>query len=343
MRPTEPDMTAGNLLATFPGMTINNGLRSEDLSFWAAHLRIGMGLTSLEGFLTSLLGGFLPVAARTGVTVALLPEPAGIRVRIGGVVPLSATDPRPFSLNQTYTFESAVLTIHVETVVAPSSGRQFVRRCLLAHAEQLNAHRLTLTASGIGGSQEGVFVWARYGFVPTAGDWNAMRRWGLRTLGQDEAALPALRDAVHAILMDPEPVSLRRLVHLSWLAQDRVAAKNFLDGLLSSNVSWKGRLDLTDDADANWIRAYADTAPVERFQPLLPAPSGQSVAPPGLVPEPEPEAPGYAGSGYDEPELVELLAARIAEKEGTIEDVKEEYPGLVAKVQAALDRQRTQT
>lgn len=338
-------MAIGNLSSTFPEIAVENNLKSADLTFWATHLRRGATAVSLEEFVTTLLGDFLPVAARRGMKMTLFHETNGIRIQINGSAALSDQDDRPFSLNQTYTVESGVFTIHLETVVAPRKGQAFVRSCLLAHARLFTVRRLTLSASSIGGSQEGVFVWARYGFVPTVEDWDIMRRWGLRELDRASGALPGVRDTVRLILLDPVPISLRRLVHLSWTAADQNAAKSFLDRLLTANLSWNGELDLTDAASVNWIAAYAESGrPVggglDRFQALLPAPSGRSVAPPEPqpAPEPEPESRGYAGTGLSEQDLVELLAAKITEKEAGMDDVRKEYPELVAKVQAVLDR-----
>ncbi|MFB9838060.1 hypothetical protein [Actinoallomurus acaciae] len=345
MHPDQPNMAIGNLSSAFPEIAVENKLKSADLTFWGTHLRRGATTVSLEEFVTALLGDFLPGTARRGLKVTLFPEANGIRIQVNGSAALSDQDDRPFSLNQTYTVESGVLTIHVETVVAPKKGQAFVRSCLLAHARLFTVGRLTLSASSIGGSQEGVFVWARYGFVPTVEDWDIMRRWGLRELDGTSGALSGVRDTVRPILLDPVPIALRRLVHFSWTAADQKAAKSFLDRLLTANLSWKGALDLTDAASANWIAAYAESGRpgdgLDRFQALLPAPSGRSVAPPEPQAEPEPESQGYGGTGLSEQDLVNLLAAKITDKEAGMEDVRKEYPELVAKVQAVLDRSRT--
>lgn len=303
---------------------------------------------SLAQFITSLLG-FLQPPQRPGMTIRLFHESTGLRVKVEGMATLSDQDPkkRPFSMNQEYTGDGERLNVKLETVVAPGHGRQFVR-AILSQARALNVRQLKLDASSVGGSQEGVFVWARYGYTPTDEDWTAMRSWGLTKLdesqGQSTAAVEEgtvrdvlgrmpgeLKQKLRRILLDPSPMALRRLVHLSW--QDKTVT-GFLNPLLASGFSWKGELDLDDAKSFEWIKNYAGGTPIG--EDLLPAeseeqrdPRQQEVA----LEEDEPLGPAPEESiGF----LAALVASCAAEDyEEMLAELHSDYgkwPGFVDRV-----------
>jgi hypothetical protein len=160
------------------------------------------------------------------------------------------------------------LSVHVEGVVAIGKGREFVQSSLLNQASLLNVRRITLKASTIGGSQEGVFAWARYGFIPSAEDWDSMRRWGLERVER----LPGeVKASIAKSLGDPSPKALRWIVHLSW--KNPALVKKFLDAMLSHSLSWNGDIDLADQSSRDWITRYAgrvnDPAQYEALLPTL--------------------------------------------------------------------------
>lgn len=271
----------------------------------------------------------------------------GVRLIANTTEPLSRTNSlkRPFSLVQVYRPDAGRLVVHLETVAAPQHGREYIR-LLFAHARDLAATRFTLTASMIGGSQEGVFAWARYGFVPLLQDWDDMRRSGLAALDGDPEPLRPHNTALRDILLDPSPKALRRLVHHCW--KRKGATVDFLNATLTSHVSWKRELDLADDAGCSWLQAYASlpnaSEHLDTFTPLLPAPSARLSAPLPVLPvePPADEDLEKADNPFDltEDEMVSLLVGQIRAQEITLDEVVEEYgttrPEIVQKVRAAL-------
>jgi hypothetical protein len=346
--PEDQKAAADRLAERFPGIMIDGKLDERDDAFWAKYMTDSGRPRSLVEFVESLLGGLLGEPQRAGVRIMLFTEPggssadmsAGIRVVVSTQAPLSDADKRPFSLTQVYRVDGGRLTVHVETVVAPKLGRQFVRSSLLTEAATLNAKMLTLSASSIGGSQEGVFAWARYGFVPTTDDWNKMRRWGLAKLKQEELA--AVREAgAGDILLDADPKAVRRLVHLAWQKGGEVT--KFLNNVLSSNFSWRGELDLTDEKSRKWIEAYASDEQAS-FDALLPEASAVLTPPPQEVSTPppqevsgKPDEPDASTTDSDDEQTITSLVAAIKEGNGSLEDLEEEYesrPEIIKAVRA---------
>jgi hypothetical protein len=349
--PDDQTVATARLQEVLPGITITGNLDEKDDRFWETYMKTGSAPMSLEQFVRSLLLDVLPVAARTGVTVELFSQGAlpasgdgqtnvmgkGIRVIVDTTAPLTAADPRPFGLTQVYTAVDGRVSVHVEGVVAVGKGREFVQSSLLSQATLLNARRITLKASGIGGSREGVFAWARYGFLPSQEDWHSMRRWGLERLGRLDGEVKA---SVAKSLGDPSPEALRWIVHLSWKNPD--AVKKFLDGMLSSPLSWHGDIDLDDPSSRAWITRYAGRVnDPAQYETLLPKLLEQGVPPPSLEVEAPVAEPEGAVSEEQMTEMVRQCVQSINDGDGTIEDVQNEYeddyPGLVARVQAHPD------
>lgn len=270
----------------FPGINFDNKLTDPEPRLD----KLGITLTDLA---RSLLGGFLNKKQRKGVTIILLPEGGkGIRIRINTTSPLSPRDERPFSLNQAYSEENGLRILHIETIVAPGEGKRFFKSNLLPQAEQLGIQKITLNASGIGGSREGILAWARYGFVPTPEAWNEMRSYGLGLLKSEKNKnLAPFRSQLEAALQDSSPEALRWLIYLSWKEREaqqgkegkkevegqrkKGAAADFLDRVLGHNT-WDGELDLTDPDSRKWIQTYVNAAKPEdqltTFEHLLKEP-----------------------------------------------------------------------
>lgn len=346
--PEDQTVAVASLQEDFPGITIKGGLDGKDDRFWETYMRTASAPLTLEQFVRSLLLDVLPVAARTGVAIDLFSEGAlpaagggqtdvmgkGVRVVVETTAPLTAGDPRPFGLTQVYTAVDGRVHVHVEGVVAIGRGRQFVTSSLLGQARLLDVRRITLKASGIGGSQEGVFAWARYGFTPSPEAWDSMRRWGLERVDR----LPGdVKGSIAKALGDPSPKALRWIVHLSWQNPD--AVKKFLDAMLSSGVSWQGDIDLDDQSSRDWITRYAGRVnDPAQYETLLPKLLEQGIPPPPLTVDAPPEAPKPAVSEEQMKLMVELCVESINKDEGTIEDVANDYeadfPGIVARVQA---------
>jgi hypothetical protein len=346
--PEDQTVATAGLQEAFPGIRIQGKLDGKDDRFWETYMKSGSAPMTLEQFVKSLLLGFLPVGARSGVTIDLFSEGAlpesgggqtdvmgkGIRAVVETKPPLTAADPRPFGLTQVYTAVDGRVSVHVEGVVAINKGREFVQSSLLSQASLLNARRITLKASSIGGSQEGVFAWARYGFTPSQEDWDSMRRWGIERLER----LPGdVKASIAKSLGDPSPKALRWIVHLSW--KNPGAVKKFLDAMLSSSLSWHGDIDLDDQSSRDWIARYAGRVnDPAQYETLLPKLLEQGVPPPTLKAEAPVEPPKAAVSEEQMAQMVLLCVDAINRDQGTIEDVRNDYehdyPGLVARVQA---------
>jgi hypothetical protein len=350
--PEDQTVATAGLQEVFPGITIQGGgLDGKDDRFWETYMKMGSAPMTLEQFVRSLLLDFLPVASRTGVTIDLFSEGAlpesgggqtngmgkGIRVVVATTAPLTAADPRPFGLTQVYKAVDGRVSVHVEAVVAVGKGREFVQSSLLNQSSLLDVRRITLTASMIGGSQEGVFAWARYGFTPSPEDWDSMRRWGLERVGR----LPGdVKASIAKSLGDPSPKALRWIVHLSWKNPD--AVKTFLDAMLSRSLSWHGDIDLADQSSRDWIRRYAGRVnDPAQYETLLPKLLEQGIPPPPLVVEAPVEKPKAAVSEEQMTQMVRLCVDAINGGEGTIQEVQtdyeHDYPGLLARVQAHPD------
>jgi hypothetical protein len=339
----------GQLAARFPGIKISGKLGPQDDAFWDRYMRRQSVPLTLPEFVESLLGGFLGPQQREKVQIEMFSEGSaaeavesrGVRVSVNTAVPLSDKDSRPFSLTQVYLADEGRLKIHLEGVVAPGRGRQFVGTSLLAQAKALGGRKLTLSASSIGGSQEGVFAWARYGFVPTVKDWDEMRRWGLARLAGAEDDLAALHKAgVEEILLDPAPKAVRRLVYLAWEMKEPVTT--FLNHLLSSHVSWKGELDLAEPESLRWIEAYAGGESLGQFTGLRPEAS-KELSPPPDVEDKEPELTDVGPTSFklEDDDTAKLLADSIKSGDATWEDLEEEYgtkPEIIKKVRALLKK-----
>jgi hypothetical protein len=338
--------TAKALESTFPGINIEYLLNEKDEVFWQKYLRNTSGPVTLGIFITSLLAEFLPAQVRPGLKITLRSEGTGgtdvskgIRIQVETAGPLVASDKRKFTLTQAYHAEDGELKIYLEAVVAPTLGRPFVKTSLLAQARLFSAAKIELKASMIGGSQEGVFVWARYGFIPVKPDWDDMRRQGLAKLEKDPALLEQVRGPLSQALLDPGPAALRRVVYLSWTAPEiiRPSLKSFLDTMLTCNVSWNGELLLTDPASNAWIEAYANGVAAEQFTKLLPVISGSQ--PPPAIEEKkdeEPEEDKNPFGEFTEEEVIELLAANVASGEASEQELRQEHPKLADRVMARV-------
>lgn len=342
--------TAKALQSTFPGITIEYLLNEKDEDFWKKYLRKSSGPVTLGMFIVSLLADFLPVNVRPGLTITLRSEgidstgvSKGIRVQVETAGPLVSTDKRSFTLTQVYLAEDGKLKIYVESVVAPTQGRQFVRTSLLAQAKLFGVAKIELKASMIGGSQEGVFVWARYGFIPVRLAWDAMRRWGLAKLAENPALLEQVRGPLSQALLDPAPVALRRVVYLSWTAPKIIEEpmKIFLNTMLNCELGWYGELLLTDRISEAWIEAYANAVPAEQFAILLPVISGPQ--PPPVIEEKKEEQSEEDKNPFGmftEEEAIEMLTIKVFSEESSEQELREEYPELFDRVMARVRQLR---
>ncbi|MFI7382827.1 hypothetical protein [Streptomyces sp. NPDC049813] len=351
--------TAAALQQQFPGLTIESRLGAADDLFWTTHIRHGALPLSVVDLLTTLLG-FLGAEQRAGITVQFLSDgiiadglpgagrSKGVRLMIGGKVPLSTSDKlnRPFSLNQVYRLGATGLELYLESVVAPQHGRQYTQ-LLLTHAQDIGVTRFALLASMIGGSQEGVFAWARYGFVPEPDSWDAMRRSGLAVLAGDPEDLRAHNAELRDILLDPSPKALRRLVHRSWEWQG--ATVHLLNRVLVAELNWKGELDLSDQAGCRWLHTYARLPraadALDQFTALLPTPSPHLAPPAELPAQPDTAADSEEDAnpfGLDEDQEVSLLIENVRTGDATLAEIEAEYgekrPEVVTKVRAGLDK-----
>ena len=350
--PNDQIAAVQTLNSEFPSMTIEGNLDAAADAFWEKYMRVDDVPISLADFVRSLLA-FLTSEQRSGMKIQLFPDAGGLIVQVNGSQPLSDRDERPLSLNQAYKPSDGRLDMKLGSIVAPFHGKLFVRS-MVAQAKALNVRRLSLRASSIGGSQEGVFVWARYGYIPSAEQWSEMRGRGLTKL--DEApkhsptatatpeSVPAggaisgeLAERIRDILLDPSPLALRRLVHLSW--RDK-SVSPFLNQLLSSGWYWDGMLELGDDTSEAWITTYASggtvgddlvpAASVDKSDPRLPQIEGE---------DEQREPPSEEDMAY----LAAQLASQTGEKErkefvAELRDEFGQWEGIVERVLHLADQ-----
>ena len=161
--------------------------------------------------------------------------------------------------------EDGRLQVEIRSVYAPGRGRAVLGKGLLPLFDQVGVTRVWLDASGIGGSTDGVFAWARYGFVPFPRYWEKMRVRGHELLGEYKRA--QWRALAAQACDSADPRALRHLVELSWTAGEQ--AKEFLNRVLQADLTWEGELDLAHPADRAWIERYAAGAKAAEFAELL--------------------------------------------------------------------------
>ena len=264
------------LQGEFPKLTFISKLGDGDDAFWERFMRKGEAPLSLAGLIRSILDPFLEKAEKLGViTVDLTSDGAGeekdlaskgIRVNIDGKEPPSGKDPRPFGLNHVYRRKGSQLVAHIEQAVAPNRGRELFHNSLLPLFDSLGVSRISLRASASGGSNEGVFAWARYGFVPRQEDWDRMREEGRDLPSSRMKKLGPAGNSLRKIWEDDAPVAMRRMVYLAWEHRGEVqAVVNKVMGW-----PWNGELDLTDEASRTWIEKYTNREDWKTFRDLLP-------------------------------------------------------------------------
>lgn len=266
----------------YPKLKITSTIEEADEPFWKRYLvRDGRPLT-LAQLITSLLDPVLRDDLRTGVDVKLFATRSkgtchGVQIQVH----TAGAPGERFHLNQEYLVRDGKLTVHLENIEGKGGqGRDYIRGSLLPQAAQLGVTSIDLKAFTSGGQSGGVVAWARYGFVPTGTDWDAIRRHGLKLLAEPNHGVPD-EGQLRAALLCPAPVSVRLLVYLAW--RDGPATTDLVNRALSKYGSWDGALDLTDATSKAWITAYAANPPADQrltiFQPLLPALTGQQPPP----------------------------------------------------------------
>lgn len=238
---------------------------------------------SLDRFLLVLLEEVIPEGRRSGLRVGIHPileqvsdhssgelpkeRCTGVMFVIEGKMPLvddagggkagSTTVADKFAMTQSYQLVSGELSIHLTSVTARGRGGLFVQKCLLEQAQRYGVRFITLRASQIGSTADGLYAWARYGFIPDQQSWDHICRLGTQLLadagrtGQVTEALEELRN----VFLDAAPAALRRAVYLSW-TDATGSVRKYLNLALSAQAGWNGALDTHDPAAMEWARVY---------------------------------------------------------------------------------------
>ena len=260
-----PGKLAG-LIERYPRLAIGeSNLQETHDAFWEECVKQSLAeviAPALEAIAPDLADKALPF--RVTLRAA---GPRGVNISI-----TELENPHPRSVVQEVSEQDGALAVKLVSVYAPGKGKTIFKDGLLPVFAKLGVRRLTLEASSAGGSRDGMYVWARYGFVPLPDEWNRMRELGREaiqkgratSLGRtgefahtDLALPPAIGQRVDAILESTDPKALRNLVVLSWKHRDDPQVKALLDAMLSS--PWHGTLDLANAEDAGWLDTYANS------------------------------------------------------------------------------------
>lgn len=257
----------GDLRDAYPNVRegLHAGVTSGQADeFWQAHLA-GKDLAALvDAMLRDFLGAEEKAGKEITISVMYASGQLGLRVDIEG----DEEGARTTSVNQWFSVDDdGELRVELRSVYAQGRGRAFMGKGLLPFFDALGVTRIWLDASGIGGSNDGVFAWARYGFVPFPQYWATMQDYGNKLL-RGEYRDVAWRGRAAEVLASGDPKALRHLVELSWTTGD-AAAKKFLNRVLQADLTWEGELDLADADSRRWIERYAAGAGADRFSELL--------------------------------------------------------------------------
>ncbi len=248
----------------------SSSITEKDDTFWDKH----MMKKSLSVIIDEMLDKYLaPEQKVLPITVTLLgsTDPPGVRLIIE-VDNHKAIDEETFktrktifSLNQVFTKSTfGKFQVYIESVVATGGGKELFSNSLLPLYDSLKVKKISLSASRIGGGDDGVVAWARYGFLPDKARWEVMRQKGFElTKGNDEEWAQKLR----VIASKKSPGALRELVLLSW--ENRATVTPILNDMLRATISWPGTVDLTNKNDRAWIQKYTSRADAEEFKGIL--------------------------------------------------------------------------
>lgn len=231
--------------------------------FWQAHLA-GKDLARL---VHTMLRDVVTDEERTDrevfVSVMFSGGALGLKVEIEG----ESAEANRTAVNQWFSVDAdGELRVELRSVYAPGRGRALMGKGLLPFFDEAGVTRIWLDASGIGGGRDGVFAWARYGFVPFPSYWETMRARGRELLARYQDA--EWRGRAASALNSADPRALRHLVELSWTAGDKRAAE-FLNLVLQADFTWEGEIDLANAEDRQWIERYAANVQGTVFADLL--------------------------------------------------------------------------
>lgn len=237
-------------------------------AFWQTYFK----QTTFQQVIETILDGYLSQDQDKPITLTLMDDTnsKGVRLIID-IVNHRATDYQTsksqktlFALNQLFYEKDGKPKVHIETVTATGGGKKLFAKSLLPLFKTLNISEIILKASRIGGGDEGIVAWARYGFIPSKEDWITMQKKAQEEIGNNEEDWA---QKVRSIVAKESPRSIRELVFLSW--QNKGQVRSVLDTMLRSTVSWFGTLDMNHHRDLSWIEKYANGAKVEEFAELL--------------------------------------------------------------------------
>lgn len=268
----EPDRDAAKkqLNANYPNLNIfANSIDQKGDEFWERHLK-GQ---SLDAFLVELLQKCPLVPNRSNpIKIHMTQEEGGKVIRVQIAVRKDGTQMQHLHLpeNQVFTLNYAFienergdLQTKLETIDAKKAdkdaAKQFISGALLPQFDRLNVKAIHLKASGIGSGRDGIFVWARYGFVPNQEAWGKMRAKGLETMEAHKDK--SWYSEVKGYVGSSDPRALRNLVYLAW--QHKGDVTTFVNAVLEADIGgWEGSLDLTNPSDKAWISKYANQGSV---------------------------------------------------------------------------------
>ncbi|WP_299484612.1 CFI-box-CTERM domain-containing protein [Acaryochloris sp. IP29b_bin.137] len=263
LQDTYPNIKEGTYLRS----DLDNPEKSEIVSksrvtekgeaFWNKYL----GPTTFSGIIGPILDSNLTkIESETPISVDIIEESdnsdIGISLRLKIDVNFESKD-RKFSINKVFREVNSQLEAYIETIEAyggDKGGREVFSEALIPLFKDNKVKTVKLKASAIGGRQDGIFVWARYGFIPIQKDWDTKRKKGYQLLLEDYQDEDWVEEA-KSILCDSSPRAIRNLILISWVKKGN--ATKFLNAFLTLGGSWDGELDLENPKDLAWIERYA--------------------------------------------------------------------------------------
>lgn len=258
------------LKETYPAVKESNlqtKVTEKGEDFWETHLNS----KTYDELISAILASRLTSTEDKNLPISVALREEEIEGNSSTALRLFITVNPKFSLNQLFKDVNGKLEVYIETVVG---DKKVFREGLLPLFKDVGVNKIELAASGIGGSQEGIFAWARYGFIPAKGDWDKMRSFAKNYMNDEKFdefrhTNTDLNKEILDIISDPSPRAIRNFVHLSWEHRSVKSIKDILDGMLSHVSSWHGSLDLTNENDQQWISNYVSGADLSQYSELL--------------------------------------------------------------------------
>jgi hypothetical protein len=283
------DTALGRLQSTYPNMKdLSSNMGEMADQFWENHMKNGEAPMKMDELIEGILNNYLLEEERDyPITISFVYSSGEMNLNVTVKKSKECLEKEQESKNDnnekieekllalTQVFKEGShgpVDVKIQTVTATErGGKPLFRDSLIPLYNRMGVQKITLSASGIGGRQDGIYAWVRYGFIPTAEDWTAMQSLGNRILKEEENELPHdILPLLNQIMKQQNPEAIRKLVHLSWERREDQSIASYLNRILTASGSWEGSLDLSDDTDRTWLLNYVNSLSPDVYKSLLP-------------------------------------------------------------------------